>query len=361
MSIGITLNGTYYAASQLSQFVECATSQEESLYYQEIADFLEDWWSPKSVLLVRTSGSTGAPKPLWVKKSHMENSARLTCQHLKLKQGDPVLLCMSVRYIAGKMMLVRALVSQLAVWVVPPKGRPLAQFDSKLVFAAMVPLQVYNSLKNPVDMARLQAVRHLLIGGGAIDQDMAEQLARFPNQVYSSYGMTETVSHIALRQLSGSHQSAWYYPLPSVCLSQTHEGALVIDAPLVSSEQLVTHDVVRMNSRGGFQLVGRLDHIINSGGVKLQPEQIEQKLKSYISYPFVITSRKDKKLGEALVLLIESESFYVAELNTQINQVLSTYERPKAICFVAKLPRTETEKIRRPKCKELANRLCMNK
>ena len=361
MEVGISLNGCYYSVDALPEFVATATNEAEKSYYQEAVAFLQRWWSSAAHLSVHTSGSTGKPKPLAVSKEHMRNSALLTCTYLGLQAGDSCLVCMPLKYIAAQMMLVRAVLAKLAVWLVPPCGRPLAQLDSAVDFAAMVPLQVYNSLQQPVDKQRLQAVKHLLIGGGAIDEAMAQELAQFPHQVYSSYGMTETVSHIALRHLSGAARSDWYRAFPTVQLSQTEQGALVIDAPQVASQRLYTHDVVRFNSQGEFQVLGRLDNIVNSGGVKLQVELLEQAIRPLLSQPFVLSSRPDAKLGEALVLLIESAPFCLVHLNSQLQEVLSMYERPKEIYFVEQLPRTATQKIRRKACKDLAAQLFVKK
>ena len=186
-------------------------------------EFLEEWNNPSPYVHVQTSGSTGVPKPMSVEKRRMLASARITNDFLGLQSGDTALLCMSLDYIAGKMMVVRALERGLRLLAVEPSGHPLAvaseQSSSALSFAAMVPLQVYNSLQVPEEKERLQQIRHLIIGGGAIDDALASELKTFPNAVWSTYGMTETLSHIALRRLSGPNASDWYTPFPSVTLS----------------------------------------------------------------------------------------------------------------------------------------------
>ncbi|MBQ2216442.1 MAG: AMP-binding protein, partial [Prevotella sp.] len=209
-----------------------------------IDDFYKEWNNPSDKILVHTSGSTGKPKPIWVEKSRMEASARITCDFLGLQEGDTALLCMSLDFIAGKMMVVRSLVRELELIVSSPSGHPLS--DEKwqeigmndITFAAMVPLQVYNSLQVPKERERLKRIKHLIIGGGAIDDELAQALKTFPNAVWSTYGMTETLSHIALRRLSGNDSSDWYTPFPSVNISLDHDGCLVIDAPLVCPEVL---------------------------------------------------------------------------------------------------------------------------
>ena len=196
-----------------------------------LEEFLDEWNNDSERVLVHTSGSTGAPKPLWVEKRRMEASARITCDFLGLKEGDTALLCMPLDYIAGKMMVVRSLVRKLKLMVVEPTGHPLSnttphQLPRGLTFAAMVPMQVYNSLQVPEERERLRQIRHLIIGGGAIDDALARELKDFPNYVWSTYGMTETLSHIALRRLNGAEASEWYTPFDNVSISQNEDGCL---------------------------------------------------------------------------------------------------------------------------------------
>ena len=221
----------------------------------DLEAFLAEWHNDSPTVLVHTSGSTGKPKPMLVEKRRMQASARITCRFLGLHEGDTALLCMPLDYIAGKMMVVRALTCGLQLVSVPPSSHPLATshlspFPSRLDFAAMVPLQVWNSLQVPEERHRLMHIRHLIIGGGAIDQALASQLADFPHQVWSTYGMTETLSHIALRRLNGPEASDWYTPFDGVALSLTDEGCLVISAPAVHEGPLVTNDIAELSPPG---------------------------------------------------------------------------------------------------------------
>ncbi len=357
MSKEIELNGKTYSVSNLNQFLDTATTSQMRSYYSEVVNFITDWYADDKELLVHTSGSTGTPKELRIAKEKMVNSALLTCNYFNLKKGDSILLCMPLQYIAGKMMLVRAVVAQLAVWVRPPQGRPVKELNQHIDFAAMVPLQLYNSLSFKEDRANLKAIRQVLIGGGSIDRGVEEQLASFTNGFYSSYGMTETVSHIALRKVNGAERSEWYSPFPSVSLGQTDAGALTIDAPLVANEFLITNDVVEFNSRGDFKVLGRLDNIINSGGVKIQVEKVEEKLRNLIDTPYVVTARPDARLGEAVTLLIESQPYSTERLEQALLDALMPYEIPQSLFFVDKIPLTETKKISREKCKTIVLKL----
>ena len=354
MDKGVTLNGKYYSLEGLRLFVDTALTIPEREFYQEVVLFIEEWFSPSEFVLVHTSGSTGTPKELKVAKQRMVQSAQMTCTYFNLQQGDEVLLCMPIQYIAGKMMLVRTLVAKLSLWVVLPQGRPLKQFITPLSFAAMVPLQLYNSLQFCEDKRRLKSIQNILVGGGAIDLTIENEIARFPNALYSSYGMTETVSHIAMRRLNGKQASAWYEPFPSVHLKQTGAGALVIDAPLVAEEVLITNDVVDLKSDGRFRIIGRLDNIINSGGVKIQAEKVEQKLRKLIHTPYVVTNVVDSRLGEAITLLIESTPYPTRELSEGLKTLLEPYEMPLHIFFVDAIPLTGTQKIDRAQCKTVA-------
>lgn len=313
--------------------------------------FLEEWNNDSPYVEVKTSGSTGEPKRMMVEKRRMLNSARITCGFLGLKPGDTALLCMSTDYIAGKMMVVRSIERGLKLITVEPCGHPLADLDTPIDFAAMVPMQVYNSLQVPEERERLMRIRHLIIGGGAIDDAMAAALRTFPNAVWSTYGMTETLSHIALRRLSGPTASEWYSPFDTIRLSQTPEGCLVIDAPLVCAKPLVTHDIVTFSPTGQFRVVGRKDNVICSGGIKIQIEEVERALKPHVRVPFMITKRRDEKFGEVVVLLTEGDPTAVRQV---CEQVLPKYHVPKVYLQVARLPLTETGKPARQQAEQLA-------
>ena len=328
--------------------------------------FLDEWNNDSERVLVHTSGSTGTPKPLWVEKRRMEASARITCDFLGLKEGDTALLCMPLDYIAGKMMVVRSLVRKLKLMVVEPTGHPLVahQLPRGFTFAAMVPMQVYNSLQVPEERERLRLIKHLIIGGGAIDDALARELKDFPNYVWSTYGMTETLSHIALRRLNGAEASEWYTPFDNVRISQSDDGCLVIDAPEVCAEWLVTNDIVEI-SQGRFRVVGRKDNVICSGGIKIQAEEVERALKPYLHVPFMITKRKDEKYGEIVVMMVECGGKRREERGERIEESLKTrlqrlcrehlpkYWQPRDFVFVKELPMTETGKPARRQAEEL--------
>ena len=356
-----------------------------------LEDFFSEWNNDSDRVLVHTSGSTGKPKPMMVEKKRMLNSARITCDFLGLKPGDSALLCMSLDYIAGKMVVVRSIERHLHLISVSPSGHPLKDIDLKdvngkdvngeITFAAMVPMQVYNTLQVPEERERLTHIRHLIIGGGAIDASLEKELRSLPGNIaiWSTYGMTETLSHIALRRINGDEASEWYQPFDSVKISQTEEGCLVIDAPQVCAETLVTNDIVEIEpyiynkvekhdkvekhevmEKLRFRIKGRKDNVICSGGIKIQIEEVEALLKPYLEKPFMLAKKKDEKFGEIAVLLTEDEDLKKVEAtirrllfgksddsNNSSESKSHKYWIPREYLHVDHLPLTETGKPKR--------------
>ncbi len=306
-----------------------------------LSDFLCDWRNDNDCVMVHTSGSTGKPKPMWVEKRRMLNSARITCDFLGLKAGDTALLCMPLDYIAGKMLVVRCLERGMRLINVKPCRLPLKDVTEDITFAAMVPLQVHASLEVPVEREKLMRIKHLIIGGGAVDADMQRQLNDFPNAVWSTYGMTETLSHIALRRLNGPEASEWYTPFESVEVSCGTDGCLVIDAPLVHDGRLETNDIVELRGRQ-FRVLGRKDNVIDSGGIKIQAEEVEKKLQPYLDLPFMITKCKDAEFGEVVVMLTEATD--MERIKKICRDRLPKYWMPRKFVHTDKLPVTETGK-----------------
>lgn len=322
-----------------------------------VDEFLSQWNDGNERLLVYTSGSTGKPKPLWVEKHRMEASARMTCRFLGLKPGDTALLCLPLDYIAGKMMVVRALTCGLRLVSVEPDGHPLSSSSflfspsSKIDFTAMVPLQVYNTIQVAEEREWLQQINNLIIGGGAINDDLARELRSFPNAVWSTYGMTETLSHIALRRLSGSEASEWYTPFDGVSLSLNDEGCLVVSAPQVCADVLTTNDLAVLRSDGSFRILGRRDNVVCSGGMKIQIEEVERLLHKHTQTPLLISKRSDSRLGEALVLLTPTSD--IDSLRALCQRVLPTYWQPRYYLTIERLPMTETGKPARKEAEKM--------
>ena len=326
----------------------------QTKFLQDLEAFLQEWHNDDPTVWVHTSGSTGTPKPLQVEKERMMASARLTCSFLGLKEGDSALLCMPLQYIAGKMVVVRSLIAGLRLIPIAPSGHPLKDLKETPTFAAMIPMQVYNTLQVPEERTRLMEIKHLIIGGGAIDDALAHELKDFPNHVWSTYGMTETLSHIALRKLNGTDASDWYTPFEQVRIQLSEEETLITHAPNVCSEELKTNDIAEINEEGKFRILGRKDNTINSGGVKIQIEQVESRLKKHLDTPFLISARKDAKFGEIVVLLYNKVG-NEDDIRRICESELPTYWVPKAYIGVDELPMTGTGKPDRASARRIAN------
>lgn len=336
-----------------------------------LQEFLSEWNNDSPLLRVHTSGSTGKPKPIWVEKQRMLNSARITCDFLGLQKHDTALLCMPLDYIAGKMVVVRTLERGMQLLSVKPSGHPLSSEslqqlenpERPITFAAMVPLQVYNSLQIPEERKRLMQIKHLIIGGGAIDEKLSEELKNFPNAVWSTYGMTETLSHIALRRLNGPQATEWYTPFEGIEVCLNHEKCLTIHAPAVCNQTLITNDIAELQTFKTdeneafvrFRIIGRKDNIIDSGGVKIQIEEVERTLKPHLTGDFAITSITDEKFGEAVVLLTTLTDITIVD--TICKKILPKFWQPRHIFHTDNIPQTETGKPARANIRQLARQI----
>ena len=321
--------------------------------------FLAQWNDVSPCMKVQTSGSTGVPKRIYIEKVRMRASARMTCDFLNLKQGNTALLCMPLDYIAGKMMVVRALERGLELLTVEPSTHPLSSTNIADIgnphcidFAAMVPLQVWNTLQVPEEREALCRIRHLIIGGGAIPKELEQELRTLPINVWSSYGMTETLSHIALRRITEDY----YSPLPGITLAQDQDGCLIIDAPSLCAQTLYTNDIVHFIDKDHFQVIGRRDNTICSGGIKIQIEEVEAWLHSIGIDNVMVTYREDSALGQAIVYLTTSEINTDKLRNSRPTDTPnSKYWLPRHIVKVPSLPLTPTGKPDRAEARRLAD------
>jgi len=334
------LNGLPYRFDDL---YELALDFEKSQAFHEIeiGKFLIEWLNNNNYISVPTSGSTGVPKKINILKAHTVNSAIATGTFFELPSETRALLCLPASYIAGKMMLVRAIILGWDLYIKAPEKDAITQYDRDYDFVAMVPYQVHYSLKS------LNKIKKLIIGGGAISVDLNDQLQHVDTEVFATYGMTETITHIAVRRINGLAKSDYYNALPNVKFSLDKRDCLVIEASEVSDDKVVTNDLVKIISPSSFQYLGRIDNVVNSGGVKLFPEQIEAKLAKFIDVQFIIASEKNQTLGEQLILILEEDSSeLIPDIKTAFS-TLSNYERPKKVYSFSKFPFTETGKIKR--------------
>ena len=341
------LNGISFDKETLNE-IGYSWVKEGQEFEVHAGNFLMDWLSSSETVTVKTSGSTGEPKALELSKKHMVNSALATGQFFDLKPNNTALLCLSPEYIAGKMMLVRALVLGLNLDVVVPSSQPLESIKKKYDFAAMVPLQAQNSMND------LQHIKTLIIGGAPISKSLRNQLAVQSSAIFETYGMTETITHIAVKRLSSVRSSAvetFFEVLPNVKIDTDERGCLIIDAPKVSTQKVITNDLVELISSNTFRWLGRYDNVINSGGIKLIPEQVEEKLSAIIKNRFFVAGIPDVKLGEKLVLFVEGKGEDGLEKKISSLKTLDKFECPKQIIYVKNFVETPTGKVKRQRIK----------
>ncbi|WP_353084782.1 AMP-binding protein [Flavobacterium sp.] len=304
-------------------------------FEKPVGDFLLDWFDSKTYIEMQTSGSTGTPKIIKVDKQAMVNSALATGDFFGLNPGNRALQCLPVKYVAGKMMLIRSIILGLDLDFVAPSSHPMEGLEEKYDFVAMVPMQAQNSLKE------LKNVKKLIVGGARISASLEKELMKLPTQVYETYGMTETITHIAAKRVG----EKIFTVLPNVTISYDDRNCLVIHAPnIIAEETVVTNDLVELVNENQFKFFGRIDNVINSGGIKIIPEQVEQKLDGKIDRRFYIASKEDKELGEKVVLVVEGNTM---EIDSSTFDVLDKYEHPREIIFIPKFKETENGKFLR--------------
>lgn len=327
------LNGFHLSEDDLCR-VAYSFIKEGEAYERAVGDFILYWFDQNSYIEMQTSGTTGAPKLIRVGKQAMVNSAIATGEFFDLPSGIKVLHCLPTQYVAGKMMLVRAFILGWDMDLVAPASNPLERNETEYDFAAMVPLQAEHSL------GKLHTVKKLILGGAKVSQALSEKLSALSTKIYETYGMTETITHIAAKPIGEEA----FTVLPNVNISRDDRNCLVIDPYKICDEPVVTNDVVEIVDDTHFIWLGRYDNVINSGGVKLFPEQIEEKLSGKIDRRFYVKGVADEVLGEKLVLVVEGEPL---DIDKAVFKGLGKFEKPKDILFVEKFEETGSGKIKR--------------
>ena len=336
------LNGINYKQDGLRDVAY--TFVKEGLPYQEkLGEFLLDWLDNNDYVKVKTSGSTGKPKKIKIKKQAMVNSAIATGDFFNLKPGDKVLHCLPTNFIAGKMMMIRAIILGLELDLVAPKALPPIDYEKDYSFCAFTPMQLEHFAKY------LKKIKTVIVGGGQVSKPIIDAIKNVKSNIYETYGMTETVSHIAVKKLNNfedSSTSTCFKTLPNILVSVDDRNCLVVNAPHLSEEKIITNDIVEIYSETSFNWLARFDNVINSGGIKLYPEQIEKKLEGKIEDLFFIASKPDNTLGEKLILVVETKQ---KTFDTSIFNTLDKYEKPKEIIMLKKFVKTASGKINRIK------------
>ena len=332
-------------------------------YETDALAFCKAWFSDQPEFTLHTSGSTGTPKPIQLTRTQMQASAQLTGKTLGLKAGDAALVCLNIHYVAGVMMLVRGLELGLPMTILEPSGDPLADVDSfttSFAFTALVPLQLQTILdrSDPKKLAILNGMKAILVGGAATSQALEEALQIVTSPIYATYGMTETVSHIALRRLNGPEATDVFTALDGVALGTDERGCLHITSAATDFDLIQTNDIVELADQTHFRLLGRADRTINSGGVKVQPEQVEliiQKvMANFIEFDgpatrrFFVTGLPDERLGQRIAVIVENATFQPqlwSLAQDVIREKLGLYSVPKDVFVVDQFAETPTGKI----------------
>ena len=336
------LNGINHDFEALKE-VAYSFIKEGQSYEIEIGNFLLDWLDEKDFIEAKTSGSTGIPKDIKIKKQAMVNSAIATGDFFKLKPSDTALLCLPVNYIAGKMMLIRALVLGLELDSVEPKSKLSFNTEKMYQFVAMVPMQLESNIKS------INNIKTLIVGGAQVSNALIKKIQNLKTKVYETYGMTETVSHIAVKPLNHS-KKPYFKILPNIKIARDGRECLIIETPQIAEEKIITNDIVKLHSKTEFEWLGRFDNVINSGGIKIFPEQVETKLQDEIKQRFFIASEQNDKLGETVILIIESKK---NTFKSSVFKGLEAFEKPKDIYYVEAFIETTSGKIQRTKTLEL--------
>lgn len=323
---------------------------------RSVVDLCRRWVSTETQFEVSTSGSTGTPKKIVLQRDQLQASALTTGQALALTEGMSALLCLDPQFIAGKMMVIRCLVIGIDLIAMSPVANPLDHLPPDVLsidLAAMVPLQVITALDSP-RAGDFDKFRTVIIGGGPVDRSLRERLQTLRTACYATFGMTETISHVALQKLNGEDQSDYLHAVPGVSFSTDERGCLVIDAPFAQSNRIVTNDIVELIDPQKFQWLGRWDHVINTGGIKVMPEVVEPQIAGIlvtqgVENNFFIHGMDHPGLGQEVVLVLEGKISTHVELTIleSLRSHLPKYAAPRRVIYADKFSFTATGKVKR--------------
>jgi len=315
---------------------------EDSGRGEEITFFLENWGNKDEFIVCKTSGSTGTPKNIEITKNKMQISARKTIDYFNIKKGNSALLCLSLETIAGKMMLVRSLIGELKLDVSAVSVNPILTLKNPVDFVALVPMQLEAAVDTAVE--KLKSIKIVLVGGAPVSEGLIQKLKDHKITVFQSYGMTETISHVAIRKI-GFITEKYYTALDGISFSSQNE-CLVIDYPEILDEQLLTNDRVKLKDSKHFQYINRYDFIINTGGIKVNPEEIEIKIATLLNQPYFIWFLQDAQLGQKIVLIIQTIATFPLQKEL-FKTYLQKHEIPKNYALIKNFFHTKSGKIDR--------------
>jgi o-succinylbenzoate---CoA ligase len=342
------INNKKFSKEELFSFSEkMLSSSALSKWESSLYKFIIDFFTESKSIQQKTSGTTGDPKTQILNRNAMLNSAEMTLKHFNLKKGSKVLLCLPIEYIAGKMMVIRSLLGGLNIITAEPSSRPLANLSEEIDFAAMVPMQVYESIAN---FDSLERIGKLLIGGGEIDQSLLSKIKKLKRvEVIESFAMTETYTHFATRRINGDNPETYFELMDNVSIEMDDRGCLLVEIRGVTDGKVVTNDLVSIEDNSKFKCLGRIDNILKSGGIKIIPELLEGKIKQHIPAELIIIGMPDKKLGQKLVLVIEGDENKIPldSWMTKLTGILERHEIPREIVAIRSIPRNISMKFDR--------------
>lgn len=343
----VIIEGATYTKNELLEKANklCADPDQPG-WIKDVYSFIINWFDESKTIAVKTSGTTGTPKMIRLSKAAMISSAKRTLSYFNVKAYNKVMLCLPARFIAGKMMIVRAMVGKLNLLIREPSANFYEKLDEVVDFVALVPIQMQRFLEHP---EKQKYVKTVLIGAAPLDEAIEKEIQQMSSPVYHSYGMTETITHVALRQINGLNRSKEYIAIAGVTFSTDEKECLLINADFLP-HTIHTKDVVDLLDSHRFEWRGRVDTVINSGGIKIFPEEIEKKLNGLFEQRFIIAGIPDEELGEKVSLILEGPPLSKAEqerLTTQLKKVLDKYSIPKAIHTIPQFPETPNGKIKR--------------
>jgi O-succinylbenzoic acid--CoA ligase len=348
----IWINGHSY---NLAYYIHDPTKTQYLDTFEEgIISFIIDWKSGRKTFELRTSGTTGESKAITIYRDQMIASAKMTLSYLHLRKGDKLLLCLNPSYVAGIMMIVRSLVGDLELYVLSPTANPLLnrKLNYNFHLSSFVPYQVNEILKHPRSLFNFKQIQNILIGGADIPDSLAQTLKAFENNIYQTFGMTETVSHVGLKRLSGQQASSFYEVPDGIEIDVDARGCLTVTGKITGGKTIVTNDLADLYEGKKFKWKGRIDQVINTGGIKIRINDLEDRIHSIfesadLTKSFFIAGFPDNKLGEKVILTIETQKEEIDEGNIRkiLRSKLSRYEVPKEIYTYHKFPLTATGKI----------------
>ncbi|MEQ6120682.1 AMP-binding protein [Reichenbachiella sp. MALMAid0571] len=356
--MNITYKNEIYSLKNLKRLLS------EAPFFSSGISFINQWVSLQSVFIFKSSGSTGIVKNIEVSRNQILESVKLTTNALKLKTSDRSLVCLAPEYVATKMMLARCLILDMDIILVDPSSNPLAGLDEneQIDFASFVPLQVQQIIDSD-NSDKLNKIRNVLIGGAPVSDVLTEKLNSFQNNIYHTYGMTETVSHIAMKCLSKKRSSPYFKCLSGIQITSNNDDCLVIKGSVTNNKEVITKDLVEIKNGNEFIWLGRQDNLVNSGGVKIIPEQIESLLKPIfkeVQMPneFFLGGIKDPVLGQKLILIVEGTlptTGFETLIKTKIEEFFSKYHVPKQTICLDQFIRTSSGKVKRSETLKLIN------